>query len=345
MNKPLHFDQKYLLQIFESIHDGIIIMDQNRKIVLMNPAAETLTGWKLDGSVPYCSFCENRSLKPGEGKCYLIDREEVPYFLSEMPTYHGERLNVEMSTALIYTDHSNDQKEYLLVLRDQELKQKEEEARLSKVMLQKLIEAKETEHRRLAQELHDGVGQSLYTISIALQAIERFVKEPKLEEYLDEVRKELDKVMGDIKSYSYQLRPQSLDNLGLSATIKGIIQVLEKSHPSLTIEFFSDIHQRLPSLVEINMYRVIQEALHNISKYAEATSVMLYIIEQKNNIIFKICDDGTGFDVKARKQEGLGLMHMKERVNQLGGTLHITSKKGIGTTIEGEIPLSDSDAY
>lgn len=341
MNKPLHFDENYLLQIFESIHDGIIIMDQNRKILLMNPAAEKLTGWRLNGSVPYCSFCMNRTLAPGEEKCYLIDREEVPYFLSEMPTYHGERLNVEMSTALIYTDHSSEQKEYLLVLRDQELKQKEEEARLSKMMLQKLIEAKEIEHRRLAQELHDGVGQYLYTISIALQAIERFVKEPRLEEYLNEVRKELDKVMGDVKSYSYQLRPQSLDSLGLTATIKGIIQVLEKSHPDMKIEFFSDIQQRFSSIIEINMYRVIQEALHNIAKYAEASNVLLYIIEQDKNIIFKICDDGKGFDVKAQEREGLGLMHMKERMSQLGGSLQLTSDVGTGTVIVGKIPLRE----
>jgi two-component system, NarL family, sensor histidine kinase NreB len=339
--KPFNLENKYLQTIFESIQDGIIIMNHEREILLMNPAAKQMTGWLLHDSVPYCSFCEKRTLAEGENKCYLIAREEVPYFLSDMPTYHGKKINVEMSTALMYEDDESNQKEYLLVLRDQSVKRKKEEARVSKLMIQRLIEAKETEHKRLAQELHDGVGQSLYTISVALQAIESYVKDDRLQNYIDEVRNELDHVMNDIKAYSYQLRPQSLDRLGLIAAIQGLIITIEKSNPFVTIDFLSNIENRLPAAVEINLYRVIQEAMHNISKYAEAKHVAIQLMEYRYKIELLVMDDGKGFETKRIDERGLGLQHMEERLDQLEGSFVIESTLGKGTKIVASIPKGE----
>ncbi|OKO96321.1 Two component sensor histidine kinase [Geobacillus proteiniphilus] len=182
---------------FAYIQDGIIVMDHERTIVEMNPAAKRLTGWQLGEKVPYCSFCQQRKVKEGEERCYLIATEEVPYFVSEMPTDHGQWIDVEMSTELIL--EQDKAKYYLLVLRDQTAKKKEEEARRSKWMVKKLTEAKEQEHKRLAQELHDGVGQSLYSISIALDNIIQRVQDEKLHIYVKEVREELGRVMEDVK--------------------------------------------------------------------------------------------------------------------------------------------------
>lgn len=337
-NEELPLENKYLKQIFEHIQDGIIVMDHNRKIMMMNPSARRLTGWKLGHKVPYCSFCETRKRRPGEDKCYLISREEVPYFLSEMPTYHGDKINVEMSTAMICHDPKTGKKEYLLVLRDQSLKQKEEEVKMSKKMIQKLIEVQESEHKRLAQELHDGVGQSLYTISVALQAIESYVKSPRLHSYLDEVREELEKVMQDIKSYSYQLRPQTLDRLGLIPAIKSLIQSIQASAEGLNIRFVNNVVEAFDPMVEINLYRVIQEALHNIVKYAHATDVKIELRVKKGQLLLVIQDNGVGFDLDQEK-DGLGLKHMSERIDQLSGSFRIWSQVGKGTTIWVRVPL------
>jgi two-component system, NarL family, sensor histidine kinase NreB len=333
MLEEFQLEKKYLKQIFENIQDGIIIMNQERTIVLMNPSAERLTGWKVSNKVPYCSFCEQRTLTPHENKCYLIQNDEVPYFLSDMPTYHGKKINVEMSTALMFHDTSSDQKEYLLVLRDQGLKQKEEEARISKLIIKKLIEAKETEHKRLAQELHDGVGQSLFTISVALQAIESYVHEERLHTYIEEVRNELEKVMTDVKSYSYHLRPQSLDRLGLVATIESLVSTIRATNSGLSIDFFTNVEERFPSTVEINLYRVIQEAIHNIVKYADAKEVRINLERIEGEILLFITDDGVGFDVSEVESRGLGLKHMQERIDQLDGEFDIDSAPGIGTKV------------
>ncbi|WP_297991168.1 PAS domain-containing sensor histidine kinase [Anoxybacillus sp.] len=327
---------RFLDKIFAYIQDGIIVMDHERTIVEMNPAAKRLTGWQLGDKVPYCSFCQQRDVKEGEERCYLISTEEVPYFLSEMPTYHGHFIDVEMSTALIL--EQDDAKYYLLVLRDQTAKKKEEEARRSKWMVKKLTEAKEEEHKRLAQELHDGVGQSLYSISIALDNIIQRVQDEKLHAYVKEVREELGRVMEDVKLYAQQLRPKSLDALGLIPTIQSLIHSLQSKMPTTSFSLQTNVHARLSPTMEINLYRIIQEALHNVMKYAKATKVRVSIEQTERELLVFVEDNGVGFYVE-EKREGLGLKHIQERVFHLGGQTTITSMPMKGTTIFVRVPL------
>ncbi|MGJ7035484.1 PAS domain-containing sensor histidine kinase [Anoxybacillus eryuanensis] len=329
---------QFLDKIFAYIQDGIIVMDHERTIVEMNPAAKRLTGWQLGEKVPYCSFCQQRDVKEGEERCYLISTEEVPYFLSEMPTYHGHLIDVEMSTALIL--EQDDAKYYLLVLRDQTAKKKEEEARRSKWMVKKLTEAKEEEHKRLAQELHDGVGQSLYSISIALDNIIQRIQDEKLHAYVKEVREELGRVMEDVKLYAQQLRPKSLDALGLIPTIQSLIHSLQSKMPNTSFSFQTNVYTRLSPTMEINLYRIIQEALHNVMKYAKATEVRVSIKQTERELLVSVEDDGVGFRVE-EKREGLGLKHIQERVFHLGGETTITSAPTKGTTIFVRVPLEE----
>ncbi|MED0657027.1 PAS domain-containing sensor histidine kinase [Anoxybacillus ayderensis] len=329
---------QFLDKIFAYIQDGIIVMNHERTIVEMNPAAKRLTGWKLGEKVPYCSFCQQRNVREGQERCYLISTEEVPYFLSEMPTYHGQFIDVEMSTALIL--EQDDAKYYLLVLRDQTAKRKEEEARRSKWMVKKLTEAKEEEHKRLAQELHDGVGQSLYSISIALDNIIQRVQDEKLHAYVKEVREELGRVMEDVKLYAQQLRPKSLDALGLIPTIQSLIQSLQSKMPNTLFSFQTNVYTRLSPTMEINLYRIIQEALHNVMKYAKATEVRISIEQTERELLVSVVDNGVGFHVE-EKREGLGLKHIQERVFHLGGETTITSAPMEGTTIFVRVPLEE----
>lgn len=334
-------NNKYSHQIFQHIHDGIIVMNDERSILLMNPAAENLTGWKENEKVPYCTFCEHRNTEDGENKCYLIENDEVPYFLSEMRTYHGNQIKVEMSTALMFNEEETGKKEYLLVLRDQKVKEKEEEARIARLILRQVIEAQENEHKRLAQELHDGIGQSLYTISLALQSIESRVKDNQLLDYMNDVRSELHHAMNDIKSYSQRLRPQSLDRLGLEASVQSLASSFHVVQPSLKINLEIDQVKRLPSLVEINVYRVIQEALHNATKYSQATSLWIRMKVVDEYFQLSMEDDGVGFNPDNLPNEGLGLRHMKERIEQLDGKFLLRSQIDSGTRIYVEIPLKD----
>lgn len=327
-----YLNNMYVHQIFNVIQDGIIIMDENRKILTMNPSAKEMTGWELHHRVPYCLYCESRDLRDGENKCYLIEKEEVPYILSEMPTYKDEKISVEMSTAVISPD--KEKKEYLLVLRDHSLREKEEQVRLSKQMIQMLIETKEKEQKRLAQELHDGVGQSLYSISIALQAIESYVQDPTLLNYIDEVRGELEQVINDVKSHAYQLRPQILDRLGLVATLHEMVKSLEKGHKEITFTVQTNLNnETLSSAITINLYRVIQEAVLNSIKHAKATTIDIRLIANKKETTLQIKDNGIGFKQEGLTHSGLGLKHMEERIHQIGGQFQIRSIPNEGTIV------------
>ena len=338
----LLYEQKpediYFKRFFNHLQDGIIVMNKQRKILHMNPSAKSLTGWNIGDYVPFCTYCQSRQIKLHEERCLLIANQEVPSFLSNMPTYHGSDIEVEMSTALIFDDSDNKNQEILLVLRDQESKRKEEEARISKLMITKLIEAKEKEHRRLAQELHDGVGQSLFSVSLALDTIEAHICEPKFIDYFQEIKQELERVTSDVKRYSHQLRPQVLDQLGLVPAIEGLLKSWEVSVPTILFQLDTNLNFRLPELVEINLYRVIQEALHNIVKYARASQVLIKLHFENEGLFLSIKDNGIGFDI-SQVGDGLGLKHMEERIHQIHGSLNVISTLGEGTEVNSQVQL------
>ncbi len=332
----------YLKQVFDHLQDGIIIFDKERTILAINPSAEKLTGWQLGGNVPYCSFCQTREVLPGEERCYLVAKREVPYFLSSMPTYEGVYIDLEMSTAVMYENAEQQHQEVLLVLKDFTSKKKEEEARISKLVLQKTLEAQENEHKRLAQELHDSVGQSLYSISVGLQAIQAQIdRDERFKGYMREIVQELEKVVNDVKLYSLQLRPHSLDQLGLAATISNLVNNLNKTHDKMAIRFTQNLDTlRLKPMVEINIYRVTQEALHNALKYSKAEKIEVFLGWEAGQLKLRVSDCGSGFS-REEVQEGLGLMHMEERVHQMNGELIIRTNPGKGTEITVILPKQE----
>nr|WP_274518886.1 ATP-binding protein [Tumebacillus flagellatus] len=335
-------------KVFENLQDGILIMNQDREILVMNPSASRMTGWKIGQRVPYCKFCQTRVCEEGEEPCYLVAKREVPYFLSSMPTYEGTYIDVEMSTAIIYESEKEGQQEILLVLKDMTLKKKEEEARFTKLSLQKTLQAQESEHKRLAQELHDGIGQSLYSVSLGVQAIQKHLEqldqEGTFKSYCAELSQVIDQAIQDIKIYTTQLRPTGLDQLGLVAAVTTMLQTLQSANTDIAFEFKHDYNLPLSQMICLNVYRVIQEAVHNALKYAEAKCVCVTIGQKTDDrlLTLQIQDDGRGFDL-GKAREGLGLKHMEERVHQVQGQMRIQTQKGYGTEIFVEIPVPEEE--
>ncbi len=320
-------------QILNVIQDGIIVMDQTRSIVALNPSAEKLTGWKLGGLVPYCSFCQKRFIGPGEERCYLVTHEQSPYFSSEMPTYSGEMVDVEMSTAKIIQDKDNGATYYLLVLRDFSERKKQQEHEGRQRMVQQLIAAREEEHKRLAMELHDGVGQSLFGLSIALDTLKNSAMDEKTTAYLREVSQEMKRVMNDLRLYSKQLRPLELDQFGLATALENLLIGFRKQKPDVQfILHTKPTMSRLDAIVEINLYRIVQEAVMNSLKHAFPARIKVVLHEEKDQLVLSIQDNGIGFDVK-KHQNGLGLQHINERASTIGAVVHLKSTISSGTHV------------
>lgn len=327
--------------LFQHLTDGLVIMDSERTILQMNPSAHRLTGWKIGEKVPHCTFCQKRMVKPGEERCILAGKEPVPYFESEMPTVYGENLPVAFSTTFLPGNNERD-RQMVLMIRDISKKKREEEAKMAKLLARQTIEAQETERKRLVQELHDGIGQSLYSISIGLNGLLYSTGDEHLRNTLSDLLHVLNDTMNEVKRLSADLRPTSLDMLGLEAALSSLISRIER-HSLITIEYQSDLHHndRFSPNVELNLYRIIQECLNNIVKHSGSKKAAVSIQWIKNGKGLKIIieDEGRGFHLEhAGKSTGLGLKHIQERVYLLDGTCEIHSHIGKGTSILITIP-------
>jgi signal transduction histidine kinase len=162
-----------------------------------------------------------------------------------------------------------------------------------------------------------------------------------------ELKKMANSISENLHRLARDLRPASLDYLGLVAALRQYAHDFGQQH-NLAMHFeavgFND--RRLPATVETNLYRIVQEALTNIVRHAQATRVDIFLEQRSDQIILIVEDNGVGFDTEPIKQQGrLGLLGMQERTEMLNGVLAIESTIGTGTTIYVEAPYEYSDSY
>jgi PAS domain S-box-containing protein len=214
---------------------------------------------------------------------------------------------------------------------------------------QQLIKTRETERQRIARDLHDNVAQELSLLKISWETL--FDNHPLIP---DEIRQKtsglskiLQKSISAIRDMAYDLHPPGLYQLGLVHTIYQYCEEFSEKN-EIDIDFFAagmdDL--KIPSNMEINLYRLIQEGLWNIIKHAEATQVIIKLVASFPNIILRIEDDGQGFNVKERlsaasKEKRMGLRSMKERVSLLNGKMKIHSRTNEGTKVFIEVPYKE----
>jgi len=216
-----------------------------------------------------------------------------------------------------------------------------------KSLSRELINSQEAERQRISQELHDEFGQALTAISLDLGIIERELTPgcpTDIKKRVGETRgmaDELDQMIGEL---ALNLRPSLLDDLGLLPTLNWYVDRFSKrAEIKASIESVGG-EKRLPSEIETALYRIVQEALTNVAKHADADEVSLRLNHHHDRIIVSIEDDGRGFDLNKLHNakvpfQGLGLIGMGDRTALLGGLLDIQSHPGEGTRIEVNIPL------
>ena len=207
----------------------------------------------------------------------------------------------------------------------------------------KLLTAQEEERRSLARELHDEVGQALTAIKVEIAVAQRARDlPPDATAALDDARAIADGVLHTVRDLSHLLHPSLLDDLGLAAAIQWYFKGFGKRHDLRTDLLQDGVDARCAAGTESNVYRIIQEALTNVAKHARATSCRVYLQHLPNTLLVTIEDDGVGFEVNARRPfdgaRGLGLVNIRERVAQLGGTVRLETNPGKGTRITVEVP-------
>lgn len=212
--------------------------------------------------------------------------------------------------------------------------------------LRQLNETLEGEIKRIAYAVHDEAGQLLVAVHLALAEMAREL--PKLQQdQIGQVQELLKEVEIHLRRYSHELRPTILDDLGWIPAIRFLAEGVSK-RSSLPIHIETTVSGRLSSAVETTLYRVVQEALNNAVKHANAMTVWIRAWQNKGVLFCSIRDDGAGFDLRclqrASGRKGLGLVAMQERVSAIGGTLQIESNPGHGTEVRLQLSLEGNYA-
>ncbi|HTD02959.1 ATP-binding protein [Undibacterium sp.] len=207
----------------------------------------------------------------------------------------------------------------------------------------RLIVAHEVELKRVSSELHDGIGQVLAMIKFMVEDASRRLKQGKVQEgahILDETVQRLRDAMDDVRRLSSELRPSTLDDLGLLPTVEGHCRKYEDAYDNIKLERHLNVEEaEIPAHLKSEIFRIIQEAMNNAAKHACASTVAVSMLSDHGNLILGVQDNGVGFDTKQFtgghvSQQGIGLRSMRERAESTGGFFAIKSSPGSGTTVE-----------
>jgi two-component system sensor histidine kinase DegS len=211
--------------------------------------------------------------------------------------------------------------------------------------LQQITKAQEEERRYIARELHDDMAQILGSLSRRLDNLLRKEHGFRAAEVsaLNDIHNLLNKGLQSLNSFIQDLRPSLLDDLGLIPALRSLTNSIEKTDGILAAFTVLGEERRLTSEVELSLFRIVQEALNNVSKHAQATEVQVIAEFTKSRIKLTVSDNGRGFELKGGMDDlprigQLGLMGMQERVWLLGGTIEVNSQLGKGTTLLVDVP-------
>jgi signal transduction histidine kinase len=211
--------------------------------------------------------------------------------------------------------------------------------RVARDAVRRVVAAQESERRLLARELHDETGQALTSILLGLKPLEEALANHPARSAIAELREHVVVALQDVRRLAVELRPKLLDDFGLVPALERLTESVAEQ-AGIRVDFHSALgEQRLPSDVETTLYRVVQESLTNIVKHADAQNVSVSVARREPGVAAVIEDDGTGFDQRTVREEGVGLLGMQERLALLDGRLEIESRPGAGTTVVAEVPL------
>jgi len=222
--------------------------------------------------------------------------------------------------------------------RAEQARSREREIRLLYEQAQELAALQE--RQRLARELHDSVSQALYGISLgAHTAGEALESDPEQAmASIEYVITLAEAGLAEMRALIFELRPESLETEGLVAALNKQVAVL-RSRYKLTVNADLDDEPDLSVEMKHALYRIAQEALHNVVKHARASTVVLRLTKCKNEIILEVRDNGKGFNPASSFPGHLGLRSMRERLTKIGGTITIESEPGQGTCIGVQVPV------
>jgi signal transduction histidine kinase len=202
-----------------------------------------------------------------------------------------------------------------------------------------VFQAQEEERRRIAKELHDGIGQTISAIKMNYQSLSGKAVEKELAPDFEKIGKMLENAGVEVRSISHQMLPKELEQFGLIPAVEGMLS-LNLDNAPLKYEFeHSGFSERISSHIELAMFRVLQELVSNVVKHAKANQLTVQLVKLKSHVVLNVSDNGIGFDVECKEKNGIGLLNIASRIDAIKGHLHYESISGKGTTVTIRTPI------
>ena len=345
-------ENQRLASIAEQTADAIIMHDKNLKISFWNHSAETIFGYKRSEVIGKSAGL----IVPEKLKKEFLDnlsnikkRQPINNYETKRLTKKGDLIDVSISASPLIDKKTKKVVGDIVSMRDISekilAKQSQKELRQNRELTAIIQGHIEDERRSLARELHDELGQYVSAVKIFSQNIinRSKGKDKDIEESALSVTSAANQIYDGMHSIIRQLRPGSLDNLGLSETIKDMASNWRSQHPSIHIDLFVGKNlDHLGEAININIYRIIQEAMNNCLKHARAHNISINLDHKDKYLTLIFNDDGVGFDTNLlTKSKQFGLIGMQERVKSLSGMFSIKSIPTKGTLINISIPLDN----
>ena len=348
-------EQEYvnLAAIVDSSGDAIIGIDLEGMITSWNGGAERLFGYTKDealGRNVTMIIPEDRIDEEDRILARVRRGEYTEHYETIRRHKDGTLLDLSLTVSPV-TDANGKIIGASKNARDITERRRTEAAMRDREIMHRLVEAQEGERHRIARDLHDHLGQQLTALRLKLESIKSKVTENnELAAELDETRKYAARIDLDVNYLAWELRPTELDQLGLKDALASFVREWSTTY-GITAEFHASTtnNGRLHPEIETNLYRILQEALNNILKHADARSVNVILEQRSDRIVLIIEDDGRGFlsdtdSTNGSKGKGLGMIGMRERTALLGGTLEVESRPGGGgTTLYARVPVRTVD--
>ncbi|GAB5418539.1 MAG: hypothetical protein Crog4KO_02960 [Crocinitomicaceae bacterium] len=323
-------DNSFLRAVINEAPYGIVVFDQSGVIVFENQLAKNFIGSESPQSLIKTQVKDH------------FDVFEMGELLTQVIEGHRERFDImELfldDKVLTVRCRKSDNWSILTVQDITKWKHIEMNA------VQSVIGTQEKERRRIALEIHDGIGPQLSTSIHHLETIAEKIKgeSPDVAEELASLAKLSNEISTELRSLSHALMPRVLLDFGLSAALQNLVNRINSANVC-SIEFINSFSgDTLDQDIELNLYRICQELLNNAVKHADAKSIFVQLVKNNEYLTLMVEDDGKGFDLeKLKNAEGIGISNIEMRSKVLGGELNIDSSPDRGSIITVEIPIHE----
>jgi PAS domain S-box-containing protein len=331
--------------VFETIADGVLVLDPYHRVVKLNPAAERIVGLRAADVVG----------RPAER--LLPTRPEALERLADTGG-HAELLlgdgaggRCHEVTVASLRDRGGRPTGWVLVLRDvtgarraaDRLRHLDEQRRF---LLQRLVNVQEEERRRIAGDIHDDSIQAMTAVLYRLALLRKHADDPGQLGRIDALETAVGASLERLRTLVFDLRPPVLDEVGLVAALRQYLKEAE-AHGGFSTQLRDRLTSEPPGELRVIAYRIAQEALTNVRSHARASTVEVAVGEAEGGLLVRIADDGTGFRSDRAEEHPrpghLGLASMRERAAMAGGWCQIDSRPGRGTTVEFWLPAAAGD--